>query len=123
MSLSARLYHCQRCHTQVIICSRCDRGQRYCPGGRYGAQNQVMAEIRWTLEAELWLKDFYDYIALDNPHAADQVIDGNYNTAQILKDRPKLVTNMKHQKRKKSAFFSMAIIELPMPCYRTELIY
>ena len=82
-----------------------------------------MAEIRWTLEAELWLKDFYDYIALDNPHAADQVIDGNYNTAQILKDRPKLVTNMKHQKRKKSAFFSMAIIELPMPCYRTELIY
>ena len=32
MSLSARLYHCQRCHTPVIICSHCDRGQRYCPG-------------------------------------------------------------------------------------------
>ena len=24
-----------------------------------------MAEIRWTNEAELWLKDIYDYIALD----------------------------------------------------------
>lgn len=27
---SARLYNCLRCHTQVVICRRCDRGQRYC---------------------------------------------------------------------------------------------
>ena len=47
-----------------------------------------MAEIRWTYEAELWLKDIYDYIALDNPQAAAQVIDGIYNTAQTLKDHP-----------------------------------
>jgi hypothetical protein len=32
MPLSSRLYHCHRCHAQVIICSRCDRGQRYCSG-------------------------------------------------------------------------------------------
>lgn len=32
MSLSSRLYFCSRCHVQVIICSHCDRGQRYCPG-------------------------------------------------------------------------------------------
>ncbi len=32
MPASSRLYFCSRCHTQVIICSRCDRGQRYCPG-------------------------------------------------------------------------------------------
>jgi len=32
MSLSGRLYFCSRCHVQVIICSRCDRGQRYCAG-------------------------------------------------------------------------------------------
>jgi toxin ParE1/3/4 len=49
-----------------------------------------MAEIRWTYEAELWLKDIYDYIALDNPSAAEQVIDGIYNKAQILKDHPEL---------------------------------
>lgn len=30
MQNTARLYSCQRCRTQVIICSRCDRGQRYC---------------------------------------------------------------------------------------------
>ena len=32
MPVSSRLYHCCRCHCQVIVCSRCDRGQRYCPG-------------------------------------------------------------------------------------------
>lgn len=32
MSVSSRLYHCCRCHAPVIICSRCDRGQRYCSG-------------------------------------------------------------------------------------------
>ena len=33
MQNSSRLYHCCRCHAQVIICSHCDRGQRYCTGG------------------------------------------------------------------------------------------
>ncbi len=32
MSVSSRLYHCCRCQAQVIICSGCDRGQRYCFG-------------------------------------------------------------------------------------------
>jgi len=31
MQTSSRLYHCCRCHAQVIVCSRCDHGQRYCP--------------------------------------------------------------------------------------------
>lgn len=30
MDPSARLYHCARCHRQVILCRRCDRGQVYC---------------------------------------------------------------------------------------------
>ena len=33
MQSSARMYSCCRCQAQVIICSRCDRGQRYCAGG------------------------------------------------------------------------------------------
>ena len=33
MQTSSRLYHCCRCHAQVIICRRCDRGQRYCTQG------------------------------------------------------------------------------------------
>ena len=27
---SDRLFHCVRCHTQVLICRRCDRGQTHC---------------------------------------------------------------------------------------------
>lgn len=30
MEISARLYHCARCHCQVIICRYCDRGNIYC---------------------------------------------------------------------------------------------
>lgn len=29
----SRLYLCARCHCQVLVCSRCDRGQRYCATG------------------------------------------------------------------------------------------
>jgi toxin ParE1/3/4 len=49
-----------------------------------------MAEIRWTYEADVWLKDIYDYIALDNPHAAEQVLDGIYTTSQVLKEHPEI---------------------------------
>jgi hypothetical protein len=33
MQTSSRLYQCARCHAQVIVCSGCDRGHRYCNGG------------------------------------------------------------------------------------------
>ncbi len=33
MQSTSRLFHCCRCHAQVIVCSRCDRGQRYCNDG------------------------------------------------------------------------------------------
>ncbi len=29
-----------------------------------------MAELRWTKEAEQWLQDIHEYIARDNPTAA-----------------------------------------------------
>jgi len=39
-----------------------------------------MAEIRWTREAIYWLKEIYQYIAVDNPAAAQsnrEVIEGH----------------------------------------------
>ena len=30
MQNTARLFHCARCRVQVLICSRCDRGNIYC---------------------------------------------------------------------------------------------
>jgi len=36
MAPSARLFHCARCHCQVIVCRRCDRGNVYCFDGCAG---------------------------------------------------------------------------------------
>ncbi len=47
-----------------------------------------MAEIRWTEEAYQWLKDIFDYIALDSNQSAANVIDGIYQKVQILKQFP-----------------------------------
>ena len=43
MDQPARLYLCARCRVQVILCSRCDRGNRYC--GR-PCRHQARAEAR-----------------------------------------------------------------------------
>ncbi len=45
-----------------------------------------MAEIKWTDEAEKWLKDIYDYIANDNSNVALEVISGIYKKVQVLKN-------------------------------------
>ena len=47
-----------------------------------------MAQLRWTHEAEQWLHDIFDYLALDNPDAAASVIQGIYDKAQNLRDFP-----------------------------------
>ena len=49
-----------------------------------------MAGIRWTIEAEVWLRDIYDYIAQDNPSAPAKVVDGIYEKAQLLKECPEI---------------------------------
>ena len=49
-----------------------------------------MAEIRWTEESVRWLQDIYDYISEDNPVAAQNVVEGIYEKAQILKRFPKI---------------------------------
>lgn len=47
MPVSSRLYHCCQCHAQVIICSRCDRGQRYCAGDcRHKARSESRKRAR-----------------------------------------------------------------------------
>ncbi len=49
-----------------------------------------MARIRWTNEAEKWLRDIHDYIAQDNPTAAQRVVSAIYEKAQLLKDFPEI---------------------------------
>ena len=49
-----------------------------------------MAKIRWSNEAEQWLREIYQYIAKDNPSAAEKVVSGIYDKAQFLSDFPQL---------------------------------
>jgi len=49
-----------------------------------------MAEINWTREAQVWLKDIHSYIAIDNPDAAQRTIAGLFARAQLLKQHPRL---------------------------------
>jgi plasmid stabilization system protein ParE len=49
-----------------------------------------VAEINWTEEAEHWLKDIHDYIALDNPKAAIRVVEGIYERTQMLSRFPEI---------------------------------
>ena len=42
MEANARLYNCAKCHSQVIICSRCDRGNIYCPTCSQSARSQSL---------------------------------------------------------------------------------
>lgn len=37
----ARLFLCACCRVQVLVCSHCDRGQRYCAGGCSAANRQA----------------------------------------------------------------------------------
>jgi plasmid stabilization system protein ParE len=50
----------------------------------------MAAEIKWTEEAERWLKDIHDYIAQDNPAAAEKIVSGIYQRTQILLNFPEV---------------------------------
>lgn len=49
-----------------------------------------MAEISWTQEAQRWLSDIYEYIAADNPQAAERTIQAIYDRAQDLRRFPEI---------------------------------
>jgi len=49
-----------------------------------------MAEIRWTEEANCWLRDIYDYIATDDPSSAQKVVSGIFEKVQELRSFPEI---------------------------------
>ena len=49
-----------------------------------------MAKVVWTHEGERWLLKIHDYIALDKPAAAFNVVQSIYSRAQILAQFPDL---------------------------------
>lgn len=59
-----------------------------------------MVEIHWTNEAELWLKDIHDYIALDKKSIAKKVVTEIYNKVQILQSYPRIGYEYENDKNK-----------------------
>ena len=49
-----------------------------------------MATIAWTEEAQRWLEDIFEYIALDNPESAARTVEAIYERAQILASHPEI---------------------------------
>jgi len=49
-----------------------------------------MATIAWTAEAQRWLEDIFEYIALDSPEAAARTVRAIYDRAQILASHPEI---------------------------------
>ncbi len=49
-----------------------------------------MAKINWTKEAEQWLQDIHDYIALDKPTAAQKTVKAIYEHVQLLQNFPSI---------------------------------
>ena len=49
-----------------------------------------MAEVAWTEEASRWLEDIFEYIALEDPRAAAETVDGIYTRSQQLMDFPEM---------------------------------
>ena len=49
-----------------------------------------MAEVRWSQEAERWLREIHDHIAQDNPDAAVRTVRGIYEKAELLAEYPEL---------------------------------
>lgn len=47
-----------------------------------------MAEVTWTIEAKDCLEQIYEYIAEDNPTAANRVVSGIYDKVQMLTRQP-----------------------------------
>jgi len=49
-----------------------------------------VGRVRWTAEAENWLREIHDYIARDNPAAAFRTVQGIYQKAEILEQFPEI---------------------------------
>jgi plasmid stabilization system protein ParE len=49
-----------------------------------------VGRITWTDEAERWLEDIFEHIAIDDSNAASRVINDIYERAQVLKAHPEI---------------------------------
>jgi toxin ParE1/3/4 len=49
-----------------------------------------MGKLNWTAESERWVRDIFEYIEAENPIAANEVVLGIYERAQVLTEHPEI---------------------------------
>ena len=49
-----------------------------------------MGKLNWTAESERWIRDIFEYIEAENPIAANEVVLGIYERAQVLTEHPEI---------------------------------
>ncbi len=79
-----------------------------------------MAEINWTREAQVWLRDIYNYIAIDNSDAAQRTVMGIFRKTQLLAEHPRLGHRYEAEKSREIRILSMATIVSPTSLSRTR---
>ena len=94
MKTTARLYNCTRCHKQVVLCSHCDHGNRYCPNGCAGqarkascreANKRYRNSRKGRMNAAIRQANFR---ARNGPHAAGEAEPENKVTHQGSPEAP-----------------------------------
>jgi plasmid stabilization system protein ParE len=55
-----------------------------------------VAQVAWTREAQVWLRDIYHFIAADNAAAAGRVVAGIHASVQSLQTHPRLGERYPH---------------------------
>jgi len=58
-----------------------------------------MVHLNWTSESTRWLSDIFEYISEENPVAAEAVVAGIYQRAQILLSHPEIGHRYRPSKR------------------------
>ncbi len=81
-----------------------------------------MVEVRWTEEAEHWLRDIHDYIALDNPLAAKEVVSGIFEKAQILARFQEIGHKYRDEKEGEVGILLYGLIGLPVFIEKSNLL-
>ena len=81
-----------------------------------------MVAVRWTEEAEHWLRDIHDYIALDNPLAAKEVVSGIFEKAQILARFQEIGHKYRDEKEGEVGILLYGLIGLPVFIEKSNLL-
>lgn len=72
-----------------------------------------MGKVRWTSEAERWLREIHDYIARDSPAAAARTVQRIYEKGALLADFPE-ITSIVRSRTGRSVSSSTATTGSPM---------